>query len=111
MLHVDLIQLIQRLSFCRSVDSILAELRESARKLTGADGLSIILRDGDLCHYVEEDAIAPLWKGRRFPMEACISGWCMLHRQQVVIPDIYSDPRVPHEAYRPTFVKSLLMTP
>lgn len=110
-LQIELIQLVQRLSFCRSVESILIELRESARQLTGADGLTIILRDGDLCHYVEEDAIAPLWKGRRFPMEACISGWCMLHRQQTAVVDIYRDTRIPHEAYRPTFVKSLVMTP
>jgi signal transduction histidine kinase/CheY-like chemotaxis protein len=35
----------------------------------------------------------------------------MLQRQQVAIVDIYADPRIPHEAYRPTFVKSLAMTP
>jgi two-component sensor histidine kinase len=29
----------------------------------------------------------------------------------VVIPDIYLDDRIPHDAYRPTFVKSLIMTP
>jgi len=29
----------------------------------------------------------------------------------VVIPDIYSDDRIPYDAYRPTFVKSLLMVP
>lgn len=110
-LQTELIHLVQRLSFCQSVEAILARLRESARKLTGADGLTIVLREGELCHYVEEDAIAPLWKGRRFPMEACISGWCMLNRQQAAIPDIYSDTRIPHEAYRPTFVKSLVMTP
>ena len=86
-------------------------LRECARRVTGADGITVVLRDGDLCHYVEEDAIGPLWKGRRFPMETCISGWCMLHREQVVVPDIYVDPRIPHEAYRPTFVRSLAMTP
>jgi signal transduction histidine kinase len=86
-------------------------LRECARRVTGADGITVVLRDGDLCHYVEEDAIGPLWKGRRFPMESCISGWCMLNRQQVVVPDIYVDPRIPHEAYRPTFVRSLAMTP
>jgi two-component sensor histidine kinase len=28
-----------------------------------------------------------------------------------VIPDIYADPRVPYDAYRPTFVKSMVMTP
>jgi two-component sensor histidine kinase len=52
-----------------------------------------------------------MWKGQRFPMTACISGWAMLHGQTVVIPDIYADPRIPHDAYRPTFVKSLVMTP
>lgn len=35
----------------------------------------------------------------------------MLHRASVVIPDIYADPRVPADAYRPTFVKSLAMVP
>lgn len=35
----------------------------------------------------------------------------MLHKQPAVIPDIYADARVPHDAYRPTFVKSLAMVP
>ena len=29
----------------------------------------------------------------------------------MIIPDIYLDPRIPHEAYRPTFVKSMAMVP
>jgi len=44
-------------------------------------------------------------------MSACISGWSMLNRAQAAIPDIYVDDRIPHDAYRPTFVKSLVMTP
>ena len=56
-------------------------------------------------------AIEPLWKGSRFPLENCVSGWAMHHRESVVIPDIYIDERVPHEAYRPTFVKSMVMVP
>jgi len=63
------------------------------------------------CYYADEDAIEPLWKGQRFPMKACISGWAMLHRESVAIPDIYADARVPADAYRPTFVKSLVMVP
>ena len=110
-LQTELIRVVQRLSFCRDMESIMAVLRDCARELTGADGVTVVLRDGDLCHYVEENAIGPLWKGRRFPLETCISGWCMLNRQQTVVPDIYADPRIPHEAYRPTFVKSLAMTP
>jgi len=61
--------------------------------------------------YVDEDAIEPLWKGRRFPMSACISGWTMLNRQAAIVPDIYCDPRIPIDAYRPTVVKSLVMVP
>jgi signal transduction histidine kinase len=86
-------------------------LRRAARRLTGADGVTVVLKDGDLCYYADEDAIAPLWKGQRFPLSVCISGWCMINRQQVAISDIYADARVPHDAYRPTFVRSLAMTP
>lgn len=50
-------------------------------------------------------------KGSRFPMMRCISGWTMLNKQPAAIEDIYSDARVPHDAYRPTFVKSLAMVP
>lgn len=107
----EFIRVVQQLSFCRDMDCVITVLGEAARTLTGADGVTVVLRDGDLCHYAEENSIAPLWKGLRFPMEACISGWCMLHREQVVIQDIYADMRIPHEAYRPTFVKSLAMTP
>jgi signal transduction histidine kinase/CheY-like chemotaxis protein len=35
----------------------------------------------------------------------------MIHRQPAVIEDIYADPRVPIDAYRPTFVRSLVMVP
>src|SRR5262249_19384493 len=49
--------------------------------------------------------------GQRFPMSVCVSGWAMLHRQAAVIEDIYADQRVPHDAYRRTFVKSLVMVP
>jgi signal transduction histidine kinase len=79
--------------------------------LTGADGATFVLREGGNCYYAEENAISPLWKGQRFPLQACVSGWAMLHREPVVIEDIYQDARVPADAYRPTFVKSLVMVP
>jgi light-regulated signal transduction histidine kinase (bacteriophytochrome) len=89
----------------------MAIVRRVARELTGADGATFVLRDGDKCYYADEDAIAPLWKGQRFPMSHCISGWVMLNREPAIIPDIYDDPRIPSAAYRPTFVKSLIMVP
>jgi signal transduction histidine kinase/DNA-binding response OmpR family regulator len=106
-----LVTAVQELSLARDFDSIRRIVRHAARELTGADGATLVLRDGDQCHYVDEDAISPLWKGKRFPLSACISGWAMLNRQSVAIEDIYADSRIPADAYRPTFVKSLLMVP
>jgi len=108
---LDLVDVIQRLSLARDLASVQDIVRQAARRLCGADGATFVLRDGDECHYVDEDAIEPLWKGRRFPLEKCISGWAMLNRRPAVIEDVYADDRIPHDAYRPTFVKSLVMMP
>src|SRR5262249_44809169 len=84
---------------------------DDARAVCKADGITFVLRDGELCHYVEEDAIGPLWKGQKFPLSSCISGWAMLNAKTAVIEDVFADPRIPYDAYLPTFVKSLIMTP
>ena len=97
------------LNNAESLEQIEQTLRVSARPLTGAHGVALILRDGDFCHYVDEDAIGPLWKGQKFA--ACISGWSMLKRQTVCIPDIRLDKRIPQNLYENTFVRSLVMTP
>ena len=86
-------------------------VRTVARELIGADGVSFIVRQGERCYYVEEDAVGPLWKGQHFPLAQCVSGWVMVNRTPVVIPDIYADARVPADAYRPTFVRSMAMVP
>lgn len=106
-----LIQVIQNLSSTRSLDEITKLVRVAAREIAQADGATFVLRENDLCAYVDEDAISPLWKGRKFPLSACVSGWAMLHKAQALIPDIYQDSRVPVDAYRPTFVKGMAMTP
>lgn len=107
----SLLETVTALASARSLDDVTRIVRSSARELTRADGVSFILKEDGNCYYADEDAIAPLWKGSRFPLKSCISGWSMLNRQIAVIPDIYLDLRIPHEAYRPTFVKSLVMVP
>ena len=106
-----LVETVQALSFARDLDRIGEIVRHEARELTGADGATFVLRDGDYCYYADEEAISPLWKGQRFPVDRCISGWVMEHGQPVAIEDIYSDARIPSEVYRPTFVRSLVMVP
>lgn len=100
-----------RLGEAKSLDGILEILRISARAILQCDGVAVVRREGEMVHYVGEDAIAPLWSGQRFPIATCISGIAMLERQMVVIPDIRLDPRVPHNAYLSTFVASMAMAP
>jgi diguanylate cyclase (GGDEF)-like protein len=97
--------------WAESVEAVQRLVHRAARRLTNADGATLILRDGGECHYVDEDAIEPLWKGRRFPLEQCISGWAMQHGEPAVVEDVYADERIPHDLYRPTFVRSLLVVP
>ena len=106
-----LLDAVTALASARDEAGVCNIVRRAARDLTGADGVTFVLRRSGFCFYADEDAIGPLWKGRQFPIDTCISGWAMIHRQHVVIPDIYSDDRIPHDAYRPTFVKSLAMVP
>ncbi|WP_346319948.1 GAF domain-containing sensor histidine kinase [Chitinophaga sp. YIM B06452] len=106
-----LVSAVQEMSLARNLESVMRIVRTAARQLTGADGASFVLRDQGMCYYADEDAIAPLWKGQRFPMDICVSGWAMLNKKPAVIEDIYKDKRIPIDAYRPTFVKSLVMVP
>ena len=101
----------QDLSRAATMQDVQRIVRTAARRLTAADGATLVLRDAEECFYVDEDAIEPLWKGRRFPLSTCISGWSMLNGEPAAIEDIYADDRIPHDAYRATFVKSLLMVP
>lgn len=106
-----IVRVVQNLSKVRTLPEIINIVRTAARQVTGADGATFVLRDNGYCFYADEDAIGPLWKGKRFPLNACVSGWAMLNKASVAIPDIFKDPRIPLEAYKPTFVKSLAMVP
>lgn len=102
---------IEALNSAETVDEVRFVLKGSARAAVQAQGMTVVELDGDQCHYADEDAMSPLWKGQRFPVTSCISGWAMLHGQTAVIADIRADSRIPQAAYRPTFVRSLVMAP
>ena len=112
--HKDVLSLIaavERLAGATTAEGVADIVRTTARALSKADGIAVVLRDGDRVRYVDEDAVGPLWKGRDFPIESCISGLAIMGRERLVIPDVFEDPRVPHALYSPTFVRSCVMTP
>ena len=111
-----LIDAVEKLSAAHEPDEIARIVVDAARRLCGADEASFVLREGDHCHYVDEDAtgedaFGPLRKGARLPISACIAGWCMLHRKTAIVPDIDQDERILHDAFRTTFVRSLVSVP
>ena len=109
--ETELATCLAQLEGARTLADVQQVVRSAPRLIAGALGATFVLRDGDLCFYADEDAISPLWKGQRFPIADCISGWAMTHGRTAVVPDITVDDRIPLEAYRPTFVRSLAMVP
>lgn len=101
----------ERLAAATSVDEVVAVLRDTARAAVGAQGISVVLEQEGRCFYAAEDAVSPLWQGQKFAAEQCISGWAMRHRETVTVSDVRLDPRIPQDAYTPTFVRSLIMVP
>lgn len=107
----QVLQTAERFGKAGSAEDVIAILRDTARALVGAEGIAVVLRDGDRCRYVAEDAVSPLWTGQSFPMSGCVAGWAMQHAETVAIDDVRLDARVPQAAYAPTFVRSLVLVP
>ena len=107
----DLLSAVEALARAESSEEVGDIVRKTARRLIGSDGIALVIRDGEACHYVEEDAIGPLWKGNKFPMSECISGWVMQNGRTAAIPDVFKDGRIPTYLYHRTFVRSLVMAP
>lgn len=105
------ISAVQQLALATTRQQVIETLATTARSLIGADGATVVFRDGDKSFYVHEDAMAPLFAPGRFSIKACVSGWVMENAKPAVIDDVYTDARVPIEVYRPTFVKSMGMVP
>lgn len=106
-----LVGIVQRLAGCTDAQSIVAILARSTRDLIGADGVTVVMRDGNRSRYLEEDAIGALWKGQDFALDSCVSGWCITTGESLAIADIREDPRVPLALYENTFVRAMAMAP
>lgn len=107
----ELLSAVEALARAGSSEEVVDIVRKTARRLIGSDGIALVIRDGEACHYIEEDAIGPLWKGSKFPMSECISGWVMENGRTAAIRDVFKDRRIPSYLYHRTFVRSLVMAP
>jgi PAS domain S-box-containing protein len=108
---IELIRVIQELGGSRELADALEILRTTGRRLTGADGIAVLLREGDGVSCAEEAAIGPLWKGQRFPAHESLAGSCIAQGELLVIRDVRADPRIDRATFEPTFVRSLALAP
>lgn len=106
-----LVAVIKELSTAHTEPEVYKIVASAARILANANGSAFVKKDGDFCSYVEEDSREPLWKGGRFPLTNCITGWVMLNKEPAFIEDIYKDTRIPLELYKPTYIRSLAAIP
>ncbi len=106
-----LIESVKQLAAAQTIENVQQIVTDAGRKLVNSDGSAIVFQDGGECYYAFENTNEPLWQGRRFAAEECISGWVMTNQEPAIIEDVYQDPRIPLEIYKPTYVKSLVMVP
>jgi PAS domain S-box-containing protein len=95
----------------RERDELIEIVCSTARRISEAEGAAFVIRDGDACHYLHEDARQPLWQGQRFPIGDCLAGRAMSRNETTVVADVCDDPRVDLARYEPTFVRSLAFVP
>ena len=86
-------------------------LRTTSRSVAGADGVTIVRREGNETVYIAEDAITPHWEGKRFPINECLAGFAIQQRRPVIIPDIRIADSVPQNLYMATFIGSVAVFP
>jgi len=103
------------LTLAADLPTVMSLAQDIARRLTGADGTTFTVREGDECHYVdgehvEADFSGTRWKGLHFPLGDCLSGWTMLHGRPAVVDDVGADPRVP-PAFREATLDSAVVVP
>lgn len=106
-----ILNVVQELFLATSPEQVMDIVLLAVRKIADAPGASFILLDHGFCYYADENSISPLWKGQRFPLNMCVSGWVILNNQSVIIPDIYSDARILPGFYKHTFIKSMAVLP
>lgn len=89
---------VKKISLCRTESELISVIATAARELCNADGATFVLKEDNNCYYIEENAISPLWKGKKFPLESCVSGIAMTQKEVVCLIE-YCTPALDNVAY------------
>lgn len=106
-----LVGVVQALSQARDISAIARIVGDAARELTGADGATFVLRDGDECRCVEQTGADQNWKGKRYPIESTVTGRAMETGRPVVIEDVNDHPWIKPGTFSAGMTHSLAVVP
>jgi GAF domain-containing protein len=107
----DDLELAAGLCSANSLVDVAQAVRVAVTRRLGCAGATFVLVDGDQCFHPEADPIAPVWAGQRFSIGECVCGWSIQHDEAATINDLDVDERVPPQALRPSYVRSLVAVP
>jgi PAS domain S-box-containing protein len=102
---------IGHLQAARSQDRVMDILRRTAHRLCDADGICVVRRGGDQCHYAEEEDASPFPRGQHSELLSRVAELAMRQRRTAVVADAHADPRIPKDDLDPAFVRSLVAVP
>ncbi|TBY67060.1 hypothetical protein E0H46_19190 [Rhizobium leguminosarum bv. viciae] len=110
-ISMRLLAAMESIATARTYEETLRRLNSAARGLLSADSAALIRQEGDVCLCVDEDAFNPLWVGRSFPIDACVSGLSITSNEKVIVHDISQDERTLNAIYQGTFVRAVSVVP
>ena len=106
-----LVGVVRDLSHARDIPAIARIVSDAAQILTGADGATFVLREGDDCRCVEQTGVNPIWKGKRSSLSTAITGRAILSRQVIVVEDIENHPWITPHYQKIDLMRSLVVVP
>ncbi|WP_353931975.1 diguanylate cyclase [Okeanomitos corallinicola TIOX110] len=101
----------QNLCLAHSLEEITKIVLLAVRELTHSDGATFAILDNGFSYYVDENAITPVLKGQRFPVNLDISGWVMMNRKTRIIENILNEQQVYIHVYKHNFIESMTVVP
>lgn len=102
---------LQQMLQAPTITDAVAIVRDVARAIAKADGITIVERIGAETDYLAEDTIEPLWAGLQFPIDKCLAGRAMTEERTVLVSDITQVENIPLNVYLATFIRSLVAVP
>jgi len=106
-----LFEVLDRLSEARNSGKVVTILHTCVREVAAADGVTVMLRDGEEVRYLSDGCIEPLWRSERSPLASCIAGSAIGSRQHILIEKIAGDARLANDICPDAPIKSLAVLP